>query len=214
MHKRLLEFIVLTSQPFTIVDDKSFRSLLLYLNESADIPSSSTVKRAFVSLYEEEKLKMKNLLAVWLILFFNIYNSDGFLLFQETTGKISFIIDGWTSSTQSCFHGVIAQWVDEHWKLRSCILDLRILEGSHTGENLCKSFMETLTEFDVCKKLLAVTTDNAENYSTFMDHLKLELGNKVSWSWDQCSWQNTLRIYFRILYLTLITNVFDAWRTL
>ncbi len=101
---------------------------------------------------------------------------------QSAPGKLSFVIDGWTSSNQLPFQGVIVQWIDESWELCVQVLDFEILEGSHTGENLASSFVNTLKEFGIFKAdvVHAVTTDNASNMDTFFQHFSRLCQESVS----------------------------------
>ena len=106
---------------------------------------------------------------------------------QAAPGKISFIIDCWTSKNQWAFLGIIAQWIDTDWKLNSVVLDLKRLEGSHTGQNIAGAFIQSLNEFEILPKIGAVTTDNASNMDTFFVHLSSKLQEQVSLGLRFCS---------------------------
>jgi hypothetical protein len=91
---------------------------------------------------------------------------------------VSFILDCWTSATQVAYHGVLARWVDGK-NVHETILDMDILNGSHTGENLAGSFIRVLTDFNCLEKIISVTTDNASNCDTFFVKLTEELKGMV-----------------------------------
>ena len=55
--------------------------------------------------------------------------------------------------------------------MKSLLLDIIPLSGSHTGENLCQAFVQTCDDFGLLTKLLAITTDNASNNETLVSHL-------------------------------------------
>ncbi len=59
------------------------------------------------------------------------------------------------------------------------ILDLSILEGNHTGQNLANVFMQVVKDFQLQDKILAITTDNASNCDTFFGELNLLLQEQV-----------------------------------
>jgi len=84
----------------------------------------------------------------------------------------SFIIDCWTSSNQIPYLGIIITWVDDDWNLQTRVLDMNILKGTHTGKNLAESFIMTLEEFEIQKKLLAITGDNAKNVDTMCTEIE------------------------------------------
>ena len=59
------------------------------------------------------------------------------------------------------------------WVYKSVLLDFQEIIGEHSGENLSKIFKKCLNSFEIpYSKVLAVTTDNAGNNSTFMDALE------------------------------------------
>src|SRR5579863_6774603 len=98
---------------------------------------------------------------------------------QDFPGKLSFIVDCWTSSNQWPFQGIMVQGVTNDWEIFTAPLDLSILEGSHTGENLAKSFFDVIAQFELQDKIHSVTTDNASNMDTFFEHLEILLAEAV-----------------------------------
>ena len=56
-----------------------------------------------------------------------------------------------------------------------CVLGIRQLEGSHTGECLSVVVLEVLVEFNLSAKVCVITTDNALNNLTMMTILEREL---------------------------------------
>ena len=67
----------------------------------------------------------------------------------------------------------------KNWILKELILDLDILKGQHTGQNLASSFIKVLTEARVLGNISSITTDNASNCETFFNNLTQELNLKV-----------------------------------
>ena len=104
-------------------------------------------------MYEQKLLETKQRLAV-------------------VKGKVSLILDVWTSVNHFAFHGIIVQWIDEYWELQELILTLDILEGSHSGVKLAQSFVKVLEEFGLMNKIAAITSDNASNYDTFFQEVQ------------------------------------------
>ena len=91
------------------------------------------------------------------------------------------MLDGWTSSNQVAYQGIIARWISADWTLEETIIDLDILKGSHTGTNLANSFYKVLTKFGLKEKMLGVTTDNASNCDKmFVELATMLLENDVS----------------------------------
>ena len=162
--KRLLEFIVSTNQPFALVQQQSFIEFTKYCsmdNEKINLPASNTIKTWITEMYTSEKSKLRD----------RLFNNKG---------KISFVLDCWTSSNQWPFQGVIAAWIDEEWKLCHTVIDLTFLSGSHTGANIAEAFSKVLDEFDLWSKLHSVTTDNASNMDSMFKILDEKADMKMS----------------------------------
>jgi len=86
--------------------------------------------------------------------------------FSSIDSRISFTTDVWTSPNDLAFMAITAT-LDIH----SILIKFVELLGSHSGVNIEKAFSESLIEFNVFDKKLAVTVDNAYNNDTFMSAL-------------------------------------------
>lgn len=136
--ERLIKFIITTDQPFNICENQEFLDLMKYISrdhKEVIVPRRKTLRTMIHARYEEEKEKLKREL-------------------QENEGRISLITDCWTSKNQIPYHGVLACWIDNNWVMNTTLLDLSILEGPHTGENLSKELGDLLTKFDLWKKVI------------------------------------------------------------
>lgn len=154
--QKISKFIVCSDQAFTIVENPYFIDLIDYCsggNEACKLFSAKTAKEDIDKLYSEFKSNLKQVL-------------------QHNAGKISFIIDCWTSSNQHPFQGVIARWISDDWELKNVVIDLSVLHGSHKGKNIAKSFWDVLLDYGIVEKLLSVTTDNASNMDTLFEELE------------------------------------------
>ncbi|CAB5136895.1 unnamed protein product [Rhizophagus irregularis] len=97
---------------------------------------------------------------------------------QETPGHLSFIVDAWTSKNQIPFLGISVHWINENWELKCTTLDFCILSGPHTGINLSSKFLESLEDFGIATKILAVACDNASNIDVMLDKISQSLAKK------------------------------------
>lgn len=68
--------------------------------------------------------------------------------------------------------GITAHWVDHHFVLHDALLSFQHLTGSHSGINLAEAIYITLDEFNIVEKLFCITTDNASNNTTALEHLQ------------------------------------------
>ncbi|OXA47595.1 putative AC transposase [Folsomia candida] len=121
----LTEFVLETDQAFSIVEEPSFRRLLDLLKPEIKIPGRTTIRSKISKRYQKEKQRIASKL-------------------HEIPGRLSFVLDCWTSSNQYAFQGIIVQGISKDWQLLSLPLDLTILHGSHTGENLATQFFKRL----------------------------------------------------------------------
>ena len=64
------------------------------------------------------------------------------------------------------------------------MLDLKLLEGSHTGANIALVTWEVLNSFDICHKIQSVTTDNASNMDTFFINFEKIAHEKVQHNYN------------------------------
>jgi len=99
--RRLLNFIITTDQPFSIVETPGFAEFINYCskkNSKTILPSQVSIRSWIKAAYDEEKAKLKAALG-------------------NSKGQVSFILDGWTSSNQKAFQGVIACWINDDWEL-------------------------------------------------------------------------------------------------
>lgn len=153
---KLIKFIVNTDQAFSLVEDDDFKELIRYIanpNEELKIPNRKSIRAAIEEAYNTQHEIIKTALS--------------------NESRISFSVDCWTSRNGHAFQGVVAHWITKDWELKALVLDLSIIEGSHSGANLAESFGNVLSRYELWSKLLAVTSDNASNMTTFLRKLEL-----------------------------------------
>ncbi|CAG7827377.1 unnamed protein product [Allacma fusca] len=153
LHRLIVEFIIMTDQPFSIVEADSFEKLIEFLaQKSIKIPRRDSVKRKIETMFEREKANVAELI-------------------KNAPEKIFIVVDCWTSRTGKSFHGILATFIDADWKYQQLVLDFDILQGRHKGKKLAESIFKVLNEFGITSKLLAVTCDNASNMNTMVEEL-------------------------------------------
>ncbi|CAB5196259.1 unnamed protein product [Rhizophagus irregularis] len=157
--KFIIRWIVKNDLPFTCVESEDFCNMIFLLRKDAFIPSADTIKNYIMTSFNDSQKKVASIL-------------------QNTSSKISFTIDAWTSSNNFSFLGITAHWVTENWKLKSFLLDFIKLEGPHSGANIKDAFLKSLKIFNIESKILGVTTDNASNNVTFLKAVESNLSQK------------------------------------
>jgi len=64
MDERIVEFIIRTDQPFTIVESESFRNLFNLLPHSIHFPTADTIKSRIAGMFKIKKDGIKSKLKV------------------------------------------------------------------------------------------------------------------------------------------------------
>lgn len=94
------------------------------------------------------------------------------LLDLPPTAKLSIALDCWTSPFQQAFMAITGYFIDKDWKYRETLLGFEPLHGAHSGVNLSTILMELLQKYDIVKRVLAITTDNASNNNTLIENIQ------------------------------------------
>ena len=104
MQKKLIQWIVLSQQPFTIVKEISFQNFVNTLYPAIKLPSANTIKNHIINIYNSEIKKIKEIM-------------------QNISEKILYTIDIWISSAAKSFLTITAYFIDKEWKLQSILFD-------------------------------------------------------------------------------------------
>jgi hypothetical protein len=143
-HISLIHWIILSQQPFSVVDEKSFIELIHQLNPRYHVPTRQFVKRYIKQLFE---FRLRNL------------SID----LKKITSKVALTADMWTSINNCAFLGVTLHWIDNDWCLRRFLLDIIPFHRSHSGANMANELLALLRRHGILEKTIALTTDNASS---------------------------------------------------
>lgn len=80
---------------------------------------------------------------------------------DDAISKIHLSFDMWDSPSKKGVLGIVAHFVDRQWKLRTRLIALRRVAGSHTAENMVEHLNKVVELFDIQDKLGFFTLDNA-----------------------------------------------------
>lgn len=108
----------------------------------------------------------------------------------KTVPMVAFTLDGWTSPFQTSFLAITAHWIDDNWVQQDVTLGFEQLKGSHTGEVLMKTFVDVIEQFNLQKKIMAITSDNGSNVLKLCKELEeYTRRNPKEWYVQQSPWQ-------------------------
>ncbi|XP_052620942.1 zinc finger BED domain-containing protein RICESLEEPER 4-like [Lactuca sativa] len=147
--KFLARMCIKDNRPFSIVDDEGFKEFVWEINPMFKFPSRWTVAKDCLSIYEEEKKKLKRLLK------------------NQT---VSLTTDTWTSVQNFNYMCLTAHWVDENWTLNKRILNF-CQTPNHKGVTIGKLVYRCLQEWGI-DRILTITVDNASSNDGAIKYLR------------------------------------------
>lgn len=163
--KTLIKWIVVSNQPFSVVEEDEFIELIRSLNPSAELMSDKTVREDVMATYRDKVEEIKRHL-------------------KGVPGKISITMDMWSSKNVLPFLAIRAHWISSEWEYGTQLLDFAPVDSDHDGENQCRLFLECISRFEIpFGKVLAFTMDNGTPNDTFIACLRahgIEHGVDVS----------------------------------
>lgn len=197
-NEKLVKFVVCSDQPFSVVEDEDFVDLLNGTqgpSGAISLPGRTKMRQLINERYKLSKTNIQEELKL-------------------CDAQLNFVIDCWSSANGHAFQGVVVSWIASDWSLKSAVIDLTRVNGSHTGDNLGDHFVKVLDEYEIYGKLLSVTTDNASNMGSLFKRIDAIVNqrNEVIYSNEQgnccplkLKYINISQIYRGVLYIVPYT---------
>ncbi|KAJ8349041.1 hypothetical protein SKAU_G00276300 [Synaphobranchus kaupii] len=147
-----MEFIALDDQPFSVVEDVGFRSLMEFLEPRYTLPS----RRHFAEVCLPE--------------IYNIVATHIHELLARDIPTISFTTDIWSSDVSPVsMLSLTAQWIDKDFNLMKAVLHSQEFTGTHSASAISDAFEKMFQTWKIDKtKVHAVVRDNARNMTKAM----------------------------------------------
>ena len=150
--EELAKMIASDFQPFSIVEDKGFRSFTQALNPMYVPPSRKTLSQKIIPrLYDRERASL--------------------LARVKEATAVCLTTDYWTSRTTTSFMSVTCHFI-ENYKTVACLLDCFEFSDRHTSENLAEELLRVAKEWDIENKVACCVSDNAANITKAIKLLK------------------------------------------
>ncbi|XP_008792782.2 zinc finger BED domain-containing protein RICESLEEPER 1-like isoform X1 [Phoenix dactylifera] len=137
----LARMIVLHGYPFSIVHHVGFRTFVRNLQPQFKLASCDMVKADCMKVYENARLRLQELL-------------------DKLLCRVTLMVDMWRSSEGLEYVCLTCHYVDDEWKLKKKILNFVPMEAPLTGEEISKTIVEKLHEWNIGKKLASIVLDN------------------------------------------------------
>lgn len=93
--------------------------------------------------------------------------------------SVALTSDIWSGNAKEDYLSVVAHFVNSNWQLEKRIIGLRLIDVSHSGENIAERMLAVLEEYALTDKVFAVTLDNASANSNAMERLSPRLSAYV-----------------------------------
>lgn len=149
--KKIIEMICIDGQPFSMVEDKGFKSLINHLEPRYEIPSRTYFsKTELPRLYDKTKQTVNSLL--------------------QQAKHISVTTDMWTSTSNDDYMSITAHFfTEENVWTHVCLEVIPFPEVGHTGEAISEFLASVLTDWNIKSELHVVVRDNGKNVVAAMN---------------------------------------------
>ncbi|XP_063215715.1 zinc finger BED domain-containing protein 4-like [Bacillus rossius redtenbacheri] len=146
----------LDNRPFSMVEDRGFTEFVKFLEPRYVLPSRKHFSNTVVPhMYQECRENVNKKL--------------------DEAEHVSLTTDMWTSTANDDYLGLTVHFVDSNFVLQH--LNIGVIpfpELSHTGNNLCNFITETLEEWKLQSKVVAIVRDNARNITAGLESSEYE----------------------------------------
>jgi hypothetical protein len=101
-----------------------------------------------------------------------LFDDDRALLTNSILPTCSFVSltsDIWSGNAKEDYISIVAHYVGSDWELHKKVIGFRLIESSHTSENIANMIACVVEEFGLTDKVFVVTLDNASANSKASD---------------------------------------------
>ncbi|KAG8368272.1 hypothetical protein BUALT_Bualt15G0028000 [Buddleja alternifolia] len=156
----LARMVILHDYPLSIVEHVGFRRYSASLQPSFTMISRNTLKNDIFSIYNDEKVKFYKLL-------------------EKLKCRVAITTDMWTTSNnKKGFMAITAHFIDDSWRLQSCILRFVYVPAPHTADVLCDLLANALMDCNIDRKVSTITVDNCTTNDAMLRRLLDRLPTK------------------------------------
>ncbi|KAJ5244686.1 hypothetical protein N7489_004782 [Penicillium chrysogenum] len=153
-----LNWTVSTCQPFTCVEQPSFKAMLRSAGFQDSVPSADTASRRLCLRLDALDSELRTLMS--------------------SASSIALSLDGWTSQNSLPMLAINAHWMSSAFQQYRACIEFVGIEGSHSGENLANIVATVLERFHISDKVMTITADNASNNDTLHRYLYQKLSQR------------------------------------
>ena len=104
--------------------------------------SRGTIRSDILALFSKKKLELQD-------------------EFRRGTFSIALTSDVWSGRSKQDYISVVAHYVDGDWNLQKRIISFSLLDIAHNARNISDRILNVLVNYDLHKRIIAITLDNA-----------------------------------------------------
>jgi hAT family protein len=190
VEQMLIQWVVQTRQPFTVVEHPAFRALFEATGTKLPFKTADTLYNRIKDEFCKSRICLKQELA-------------------RSCHTLALSLDVWTSENQVAIMGIIGHWISPEFEKREELLEFTDIYGPHSGENLAEIVMKMVEELDVAPKLLTITGDNAGNNGTLCDSLHADLLKKYDDEDDRFRTRPLMRFRGRQSFIPCLAHIIN-----
>jgi hypothetical protein len=138
---RIAKHIVADMKPINTVESTDFRAMIHECEPRYVFPIRATVSETIIpKMYDRVAKRIRD---------------------EIKDQTLAWTTDSWTSRATQSYVTITCHFIDESFKMNSCVLQTREMPDSHTGENIAIELENASDEWGC--KATAISTDNAAN---------------------------------------------------
>jgi hypothetical protein len=104
---------------------------------------------------------------------------DNLIAYFAGITSVSLTSDIWSGNVKKDYLSVVSHYVDPDWQLEKRVIGFRLINESHSGDNIAKRVYAVLDEYGLTAKVFSVTLDNASSNNKAIQTLSHELSSYV-----------------------------------
>jgi hypothetical protein len=97
----------------------------------------------------------------------------------ESVSSVAITSDIWSGNAKEDYLSVVAHYVNVEWQLEKRIIGFRLIDESHSGQNIVERVLAVLEEYGLTAKIISVTLDNASSNTTAITRMSPKLSTYV-----------------------------------
>jgi hypothetical protein len=97
----------------------------------------------------------------------------------ESISSVAITSDIWSGNAKEDYLSVVAHYVNVEWQLEKRIIGFRLIDESHSGQNIVERVLAVLEEYGLTAKIISVTLDNASSNTTAITRMSPKLSTYV-----------------------------------